>query len=693
MHNSHVKGRVVRIVMSNPPVNALNLSARRHVLSGIEAAMADESVVGVVLLGDGGRFSGGADVREFNKPDALSFPSIIDVGKAIQASPKPVVAAIDGVALGGGLELAMFCHLRVASSSARLGLPEASLGLLPGAGGTQRLPRLVGAERAIDWMVRAKVVGAHDALTVGLIDEVVLSDVGQAAEALVRRHLASGNALPVAIDRVIEVPGDAGEFFEASRAAVRAMKRGPAPEAIVDCVEAAATMPHDRAADVELQSFDRLSRTPESLALRHLFFAERAAARIDGLNPAVKPLNIGEVGVLGAGTMGTGIAMAFANAGYDVWLTDTNPQAMQRSRAVRAKAYESAKKRGRMSVEAADQASGRIRESSTIHDLQGCELVIEAVVEKQDVKEAVLGQLARLLGPHAVIASNTSYLNIDALAASTGRPQDVLGLHFFSPAHVMKLVEVVRGRETSDRVLATAMDVLKRIGKMGVMAGVCDGFIGNRMVDQYFLSANELLMEGATPNQVDDAIRDFGFAMGPFAMSDMAGNDIGWLSRRRRIAADPDYRFPAIADAICERGWHGQKAGKGYFVYENGSREPGKNAEFEALLRDLRAQAGIEARRFEPAEIVERCVFALVNEGARILEEGIAQRASDIDVVYVRGYGFPDLRGGPMHYAESIGLDRVLRAIEGYRDERGDQRWSPAPLLVSRAAGSGRFDA
>lgn len=692
MQRSDIQGRVVRIVLSNPPVNALNLATRRHVLAGIEAAIAEDDVIGVVLTGDSGRFSGGADVREFNTDDALAFPSIIDVGLAIEASPKPVVAAIEGIALGGGLELAMFCHFRVASAKARVGLPEATLGLLPGAGGTQRLPRLIGAARAIDWMTAGKVVGAEEAFSFGLIDEIAAADTAEAAEALLRRHLAADEPLPVAISRAVELPENSDMFFEDARARARAMKRGPAPEAIVDCVEAAATMPAAQAAAVELQSFDRLSLTPESLALRHLFFAERAAGRIEGLAPTAKPRRIAQVGVLGAGTMGTGIAMAFANAGYDVRLTDTNPDAMQRSRAVRDKAYTSATKRGRMSAEGAASASARISEFAHIDDLAGCGLVVEAVVERLDVKMDVLGQLAALLGPEAIIASNTSFLDIDALAASTSRPQDVLGLHFFSPAHIMKLVEVVRGRATSDEVLATAMDVVKRIGKIGVVAGVCDGFIGNRMVDQYFLSANELLMEGASPRQVDDAMREFGFAMGPFAMSDMAGNDIGWLSRQRRRAEDPGYRFPAIADAICERGWQGQKSGTGYFVYENGSREPMESAAVASLLQELRAQAGIKARDFTPDEIVERCVYALVNEGANILEEGIAQRASDIDVVYVRGYGFPDLKGGPMHYASAIGLARVVAAIERFREQSGDERWTPAPLLTSLAAAAKTFD-
>jgi 3-hydroxyacyl-CoA dehydrogenase len=385
--------------------------------------------------------------------------------------------------------------------------------------------------------------------------------------------------------------------------------------------------------------------------------------------------------------------MAFANAGFAVKLSDTSAEAMQRSRAVRSRAYESAQKRGRMTAQVAEEAAARILECSALEDLADCDLVVEAVVEKLDVKEAVLGKLAALLPPGAIIASNTSYLDIDVLAATTGRAQDVLGLHFFSPAHVMKLVEVVRGRATSDVVVATAMDVVKRLGKTGVVAGVCDGFIGNRMVDQYFLSANELLMEGATPRQVDEAIRGFGLAMGPFAMSDMAGNDIGWFSRKRRIEADPSYRYPAIADAIPERGWFGQKTGKGYFLYEEGSREPKDSPEVEELLSELRAKAGLTARSFEPSEIVERCVYALVNEGARILEEKIAQRASDIDVVYVRGYGFPDLKGGPMHYAEAVvGLDRVVKTIEGYRAATGDERWTPAALLAERAAGSGRFD-
>jgi 3-hydroxyacyl-CoA dehydrogenase len=484
----------------------------------------------------------------------------------------------------------------------------------------------------------------------------------------------------------VEIAGDGPTFFEKARARAAALKRGPAPEAIVDCVEAAATLPPEEAAGVELASFERLSTTTQSLALRHLFFAERMAARIEGLDKSVKSRPVSRVGVLGAGTMGTGIAMAFANAGYSVILTDTSDAAMARSRTVREKAYASAIKRGRMSEAEAGQNAALISESSSLEAMSQCQLVIEAVVERMEVKQAVLGQLSGVLEPGAIIASNTSYLDIDVLAQSTGRSGDFLGLHFFSPAHVMKLVEVVRGRETSAEVLATAMEVVKRIGKTGVLAGVCDGFIGNRMIDQYFLQANELLMEGASPAEVDSALRDFGFAMGPFEMSDMAGNDIGWMSRKRRLAADANYSFPAIADAICEKGWFGQKTGKGHYVYEEGGREPKDSAEFNALLSRLRSDEGIAARTIEPREIVERCVYALVNEGARILEEGIAQRASDIDVVYVRGYGFPDLKGGPMHYAQSVGIERVIHTLGEFHRRSGDPFWLASPMLAKLVA-------
>ncbi|WBU52993.1 3-hydroxyacyl-CoA dehydrogenase NAD-binding domain-containing protein [Paracoccus sp. SCSIO 75233] len=679
-----------RIELDNPPVNALNLTTRRSLMDQIEAALAEPTIKGVIISGARKRFSGGADVTEFNRPEALSYPLITDIGAMIEKAEKPVVAAIDGLALGGGLELALFCHYRVAAAESQIGLPEVKLGVLPGGGGTQRLPRLIGAEAAISMMTMGRTISAEEAVQIGLVDELAADDLLIEAEALLRRRLSEGKALKPAISKEIDIADAPKKFFAAARAQARALKRGPAPEAIVDCVEAAATLSVADAAEFEKNAFVRLSQTSESLALRHLFFAERKAARIAGLPSDTRARTISSVGVIGAGTMGTGIAMAFANSGFPVALFDSSAEAMFRSRVNRTKAYSSAQKRGRMTATEAERAADRIVEHSTIVSLGDCDLVVEAVIEDASIKKQLIGKLSSVLKQDAIIASNTSYLDINELAMVTDRPENVLGLHFFSPAHIMRLVEVVRGSNTSNEVLATAMATVKRLGKIGVVAGVCDGFIGNRMVDQYFLRANELLMEGATPEQVDAAIRRFGFAMGPFTMSDMAGNDIAWLTRQRRAAQDPNFSYPLIADAIAERGWLGQKSGQGYYGYEEGSRDPITSPEVEALLRELRVSAGITPREIDETEIVDRCLHALINEGCRIIAENVAQRASDVDVVYVRGYGFPDLKGGPMHWAEQQGLAKIADAIEQRFQTTGDPAWKPSPRLIE-AAEAGYF--
>ncbi len=684
---------IAEIRWSNPPVDSLSLAVRENIHRALSAALADPEVKAVVLAGSGKNFSGGADVREFNTPAAMSQPDLVAIEELCDGAQKPVVAAINGVALGGGLEIALACHLRVAAPSARLGLPEVKLGVLPGAGGTQRLPRLTSVERAIAMMTSGSLVSGVEAKEIGLVDEID-ENPNDAAKRIATEHVTASRTLRRARDLSVDLPREGREqFFDKARKAAQKQGKGaPAPARIVDCVEAAATRSFDEGLAFERQCFSELVESPESAALRHVFFSERAAGRIADLSPDTPRRKVELVGIVGSGTMGTGIAMAFANGGYRVRVFDANNDALDRSKERAKGTYDSAVSRGRMGADEAQSRFARLSFVNALEELADADLVIEAVFENMDVKRDVFQRLDRVVKQGAVLATNTSFLNVDEIAAQTSRPQDVIGLHFFSPANIMRLLEIVRAAKTGPDVLATAMEIAKKIGKVGVVSGVCDGFIGNRMVERYVLRGLELVAEGASPRQVDEALERFGMAMGPFAMSDLAGNDISWLDRKRRIAEDPNYRSPGFADELCERGWFGQKSGQGWYKYQPGDRARHPNPEADELIVEWRQRNGILPREISDDEIVQRCIYALTNEGAKILHEGVAQKASDIDTVYVSGYGFPAHKGGPMFYAESVGLGKVLDRISSFHAQGPDAGWEPAPLLRERAH-AGRFDA
>jgi 3-hydroxyacyl-CoA dehydrogenase len=599
-----------------------------------------------------------------------------------------VIAAIHGSALGLGLEFAMGCHYRIAQRGARLGLPEVKLGLLPGGGGTQRLPRLAGVEAAVKMIVEGNPVSADEALAMGLVDEVAAGELLPAALDFARR-VAKNTAHPVASRRQAKAPADAG-FFEAQRKRIATSKRGqPAPLECVACIEAATTMPFDEGMKFERERFDVLVNGTESKAMRHLFLAERAAAKIPGIPADIAPAKIGKVAVIGAGTMGSGIAMSFASAGIPVILFEARDEALQRGLATIRRNYEGTVSKGKLKQEEAEARIARIEPTLDMARMAEADLVIEAVFEDMAVKKDLFGRLDALCKPGAVLATNTSRLDVNEIAAATSRPQSVIGLHYFSPANVMRLVEVVRGAATSPEVVATSMNVVRLTGKLPVLVGVCDGFVGNRMVAQYAREAEFLLEEGATPQQVDGALQNFGLAMGRFAMADLAGLDIGWAGRKRLAPTRPAHlRYSKVADRICEMGRFGQKTGAGFYRYEASSRTPLPDPIVNDLIVECAREAGIERRTITDEEIVERTIYALVNEGAKILEEGIAQRASDIDLIYVNGYGFPAWRGGPMFYADTVGLDKVYARVIDFERRHGEF-WKPAPLL-KRLAESGK---
>jgi len=686
-----VHDSVAVITLDNPPVNGLGHATRSGVASGIERANAEASVGAVVVIGAGKVFSGGADIREFNTPKATAEPRLVTLIRAIEASAKPIVAAIGGPCMGGGLELALGCHFRVARPDATIALPEVRLGLLPGAGGTQRLPRVVGVERAMQMIVSGASVPAKAMCDTRLFDAIVDGDLLQGALAFAKNVVAERRPLVRVRDLSVDCPDIANIVATARAKAAGEAKGQPAPQRCIDAVEAAVTMPFDQGLAFERKAFEDLVTTPESRAMRHAFFAERAAARIPGVADTTPTRSIGSIGVIGAGTMGTGIAMNGLSAGIPVVLLEMSQEALDRGIAAIRRNYQASVDRGRMTPEALGRSMSMLRPTLSYDDLAAVDLVIEAVFEEMDLKREVFGALDRVAKQGAILASNTSTLDLNRIAAATTRPQDVVGMHFFSPANVMKLLEVVRGERTGDDVLMTVMALAKKIGKTAVVSGVCDGFIGNRMVEQYLRQAMFLLEEGASPQQVDAALEDFGMAMGPFRMSDLAGNDVGWRIRKRRYAEKPHVAYSRIADRLCEAGRFGQKTGKGWYSYEPGHRKAIPDPAVDALITSYRAELRIEPRAIERDEIVGRCVLALVNEGARLLEEGIALRASDVDVVYISGYGFPRYRGGPMFYADSMGLPRVMAAMRSFADmPRADTGfWQPATLLVRLAEQGG----
>jgi len=672
------------ITFDNPPVNGMGLAVRRGIADAIAAANADDAIAGIVITGGGKVFSGGADIKEFNTPRAEQAPNLHDVIAAVEASPKPVCIAINGTALGGGLELSLGANYRVAHAKAEIGLPEVKIGILPGAGGTQRLPRVVGLETALNMIVSGASVPAANLARTALFDAVVDGDVVDAAVDLLKQKIAGGGPHPRVRDRKVE-HDDAEAFIAWARMGVAAASKDfPAPLRCVDAV-AASLKPFDAGMAVEREGFTVLLNSPESKALRHAFFGERAAGKIDDIGAEIPPRAIDKVGVIGAGTMGGGISMNFLNAGIPVVLVETTQEALDRGVATIRRNYEASAKKGKLTDAQVEQRMALVTPSLSYDALADADLVIEAVYEDYAVKQSVFEKIDAVAKPGAILATNTSTLDVDRIAAFTKRPQDVLGLHFFSPANVMRLLEVVRGARTVKDVMATAMAMAKRIRKTAVVSGVCDGFIGNRMIEQYSRQAGFLLEEGALPQQVDRATEAFGFAMGPFRMGDLAGNDIGWAIRKRRYLEQPGMVYPKNGDLLCEMGRYGQKTGKGWYDYVPGDRTPHPSAEVEAMIVAQSRELGLERRAISDKEIVERLVYALTNEGARLLEEGIAARASDIDIVYLSGYGFPVWRGGPMFHAEQVGLYNVLASMRGYARGHRGECWEPAPLLVELA--------
>jgi 3-hydroxyacyl-CoA dehydrogenase len=681
-------GSIAVIKVHNPPVNALSQPVRAGLKKTFEKAIGGDSQA-IILLCEGRTFIAGADISEFGKPPA--DPWLPEVLAAIEGAPVPVIAAIHGTALGGGLETAMACHYRIAVPSAKLGLPEVLLGLLPGAGGTQWLPRLVGIEAALDMMISGKPIPAAAALEAGLIDRVVEGDLQEAALSFARELVKSGTKPRRTSQLPVESAHLPSGFFDTMRTVVAKKTRGlPAPQRIIDCVEAATTGDFTSGSAVERRHFMELMMTPESAGLRHAFFAERKASKIEGLDKETPLRPIKSVGIIGAGTMGGGIAMNFANAGIPVTMLEISQEALDRGIAVCRKNYERSVKKGRFTAEQLEQFMGLIGGTTRYEDLAECDLVIEAVFENPEIKYDVFRKLDTVCKPGAILASNTSYQDIDAIAAVTKRPQDVLGMHFFSPANVMKLLEVVRGEKTADDVLATVMNLARTIRKVAVLARVCYGFIGNRMLTGYFREAQMLLLEGATPSQVDGALERFGMAMGPIAVADLAGLDVGYKAREA-MPDSPDHPSNHVSDQLVEIGRLGQKSGAGFYTYDPETRQRLEDPKVENLIRAEADSLGIAPREFTDEEIVERTIYPLINEGARILEEGIAQRSSDIDIVYLFGYGFPAHRGGPMFYANTVGLDKVYRRICEFREALNPEDWQPAPLLQKLAEEGGNL--
>ena len=691
------EGSVAVIRFGEPPVNSLGHQTRRDLTAAVDAAVADGTVTAIVIAGRNGLFSAGADIKEFGSPAMLAAPNLHNVITAVESSPKPVVAAIEGTCLGGGLELALGCHYRVASETARLGLPEVKIGLLPGAGGTQRLPRLLGVENAINVIVGGEPVPAKLFKGSALLDALVAGDPVPAAVALAAEKaaaLAAGGKLPKARDRRVRGANTEALIGFARTTIGATFPNFPAPLKCLEAIEAAATKPFDQGLATERQLFAELMMTPVSRALRNAFFAERAAAKIADVPESTPTRDIKSAAVIGAGTMGTGIAINFLNAGIPVQLLEVGKEALDKGVARIRDTYAGQVKKGRLRPADAEARGALLKPTLSYDEIGQADIVIEAVFEDMAVKEKVFASLDRVMKPGAILATNTSTLDVDHIAATTKRPADVIGTHFFSPANVMKLLEVVRGKATAKDVLATTMKLAKTLRKTAVVSGVCDGFIGNRMIEQYSRQALFMVDEGASPAEVDGAIEKFGFAMGPFRMSDLAGNDIGWHIRKRRAIEHPGLVYSTIGDKLCELGRFGQKTGAGWYDYKPGDRGAYPSKVVDDLVAAHRAAIGVKGRTLDGREIVDRLVYALVNEAAKILDEGIAQRASDIDVVYLTGYGFPVWRGGPMCYADEVGVYAVAQRMrELARNPYGDPGfWTPAPLIARLAAEGKAFN-
>ena len=680
------EGEIAVITVDNPPVNALKQVVRAGLLSTLTQARDDAATRAIVLVGAGRTFIAGADITEFSKPSQP--PSLPEIIGLIENSPKPVIAAMHGTPLGGGLELTLACHFRIAAPGTRLGLPEIKLGLIPGAGGTQRLPRLVGMDRAIAMILSGEPVPAQQALADGLIDEIVEGDLTAAAVAFARRVLAEKRPLRRVRDlegKIEPLRANPEKFAELAAANTKRSRGLRAPARAIEALRWTLDVPFDEAVTRERATFTELIADEQSKAQRHIFFAEREAAKVPGVSKDVLPREIKRAAVIGAGTMGGGIAMCFANAGIPVTVVEAAPEALTRGLDTVAKNYRTSVSRGSLTTAEMDRRMGLFNGVTDIEAVSDADIVIEAVFEEMPIKKQVFGNLDRLAKPDAVLASNTSYLDVNEIGASTKRPQSVLGMHFFSPANVMRLLEVVRGKATAPDVLATALAVGRRVGKVPVVVGVCHGFVGNRMLRARSIEAERLLLEGTLPHEVDGAIGEFGFPMGPFAMSDLAGLDVSWRMRKAQgVRAE-------IADSLCEAGRFGQKTGKGFYLYEAGSRSPRPDPKVEALIVGASARLGVKRRSIGREEIIERLIYPMINEGARILEEGIALHSGDIDVIWIHGYGFPIWRGGPMHYADTVGLSRIRDRLARLTRESGDARHEPSALLNRLANENGSF--
>lgn len=674
------EGDVLVLTINNPPVNAFSPGVPEGLHAGLDAAEGDEGIRGVVIIGGGRTFVAGADIKTFDLPREQA-PDLRGFISRLDAFPKPTVAAIHGTALGGGLEIALACHYRVATGDARMGLPEVKLGVLPGAGGTQRLPRVVGVEKALEMMLSGNPIGATEAKELGLVDQLVEGDLREGAVAFAREH-ANVRPLPRISERTVE--GVNPQVFAAAREGLKKTHRGQlSPGFIVDLAEMTTTQPFAVGWEEEARLFMAAKDSPQSRGLRHIFFAEREAGKIPGLTKDTPTTEITSAGIIGAGTMGGGIAMNFLNVGIPVTIVETQQEALDRGLSVIRRNYENTAKKGRLTMEDVEKRMSLLTPTLNMEDLADADIIIEAVFEDMGVKKDIFTKLDAIAKPGAILATNTSTLDVNEIAAVTGRPEQVIGLHFFSPANVMKLLEIVRADKTSDSVLATSMALARRIGKVGVVVGVCDGFVGNRMIHRYGDEARKLVEEGANPQDADAAMNALGLPMGPFQMSDMAGLDVGYLIRQHQAKVRGLPKPDGWLDRLVERGRKGQKTQAGIYDYGE-DRRPRPNAEVAQLIEDYRAEKGVEARELTGEELTERLVYSLVNEGAQILDEGIAQRAGDIDVIYIYGYGFPAHRGGPMGYADEMGLKNVVAALEKYGQ-------TPAPLLKRLADEGGSF--
>lgn len=686
------QGQVLVLSLNNPPVNGLGLALRTGISKALDEAEADDAISAVVIKGAGRMFCAGADITEFGTPKSLAEPNLPSVCLRIENSNKPVVAAIHGVAAGGGLEVALSCHYRVAATKTRLGLPEVTLGIIPGAGGTQRLPRLTGVETALKLITSGELAPAAKAQKLGYVDEVVDDDPLEPALAAAERLAASGELRRTMEqeDKIADARANPAVFEDFAKSIAKKSRGFDAPFACIDAVKAAVMLSGPDGLAKEREIFKGLVGSNQAASQRHAFFAEREVAKIPDVPKDTPVKEIATAAVIGCGTMGGGITMNFANAGIPVTVIENDPAALERGLEIIGKNYQATVDKGRMTAEDMDARMALITGAADLDAVAEADIVIEAVFEEMDIKQQVFSELDKLAKPDAILATNTSMLDINVIAAATSRPEAVIGTHFFSPANVMKLMENVRGEKTSAETIATVMDLSKKLKKIGVLVGVCDGFVGNRMLGPYLREAGFLLEEGALPAQVDKAIYQFGFPMGPFAMMDLAGNDVGWRIRKRQRAENPNnLRYSDIADQICELGRFGQKTGGGWHDYADG-RTATPSAKVEEIVLEASKRQGIERREISDQEIIERCLYPLINEGARVLEEGIAMRPSDIDIVWLFGYGFPRYRGGPMFYADTVGVKTVYEKMREFHEQHGELM-TPAPLLEKLAKEDKRF--